>query len=130
MGSPFLGRAGLAVAVGLAVITGLARAQDPIPVSKSAAAPIVGAPPYTNYAPTPEVQASTSWLHAHLNRQGHHCASNVGSLGCGSWRADCIFAFGSCRAFFGEPCFPDSASSHQGLGAGNQAQGAGGCGCR
>jgi hypothetical protein len=130
MGSRYLGHRLLAVAIGLAVMSGLARAQEPIPVTKSAAAPTVGTPPYTNYAPPIQEQPSSSWLHAHLNRQGHHCAATVGSYGCGSWRADCVFAFGSCRAFFGEPCFPEGPLNHQGQGAGYQADGRGSCGCR
>jgi len=31
--------------------------------------------------------------------QGHH-----NDFGCTSWKADGVFAFGSCRAFWGEPC--------------------------
>jgi hypothetical protein len=32
------------------------------------------------------------------------CWTHHNDLGCGSFKADCAFIFGSCRTFFGEPC--------------------------
>jgi hypothetical protein len=130
MRSRSLGRGLLAVAVGLAVVTGLARAQDPPPAAPSNPSGTYGASPYYTAPPPAPEEASNSWLHTHLNRFGHHCAATVNSYGCGSWKADCTFAFGSCRAFFGEPCYPDNTPAHQGLGTVYQTQSRGGCGCR
>lgn len=45
-----------------------------------------------------------------LQRLCHRC-SNIGcqahhnDFGCGSWKSDAVFIFGSCRAFWGDPCF-------------------------
>ena len=49
------------------------------------------------------------------NEKGYHCQSHIDWYGCGSWRAQCEFVFGSCRRFFAEPCLP--AAPH-GFGAG------------
>jgi hypothetical protein len=129
MGFHFHGRGLLALFAGL-VISGAASAQDPVTVTKPGAAAAVGTSPYATYAPVTQQPASSSWFHAHLNREGHHCASNVGYYGCGSCRADCIFVFGSCRAFFGEPCFPEGGLGQRGQASGYNADGRGSCGCR
>ena len=34
-----------------------------------------------------------------------YCAAHHNSVGCGSLKADYMFIFGSCRQFYGEPCF-------------------------
>jgi hypothetical protein len=129
MNSCSLGRGFLAAAVGLAIVTGLARAQDPFPASNSSPSGSYGAAPYATGTP-PAQDPSASWFQTHLNGHGYHCAATVRSYGCGSCKADCTFAFGSCRAFFGEPCYPDNSPAHQGFASGYQAQGRGGCGCR
>jgi hypothetical protein len=62
------------------------------------------------------------------------CWTTHNSPGCGSLKAECVFIFGSCRAFYGEPCikrpppppFPTGYNYGYGYGAG---QGSGGCGC-
>lgn len=45
-----------------------------------------------------------------LDKGGHQdqdcgCWANVNSMGCGSLHSECAFIFGSCRTFYGEPCF-------------------------
>jgi hypothetical protein len=42
----------------------------------------------------------------HMNQKGYCCDSHHDWYGCGGWRAQCAFMFGSCRTFFGEPCLP------------------------
>ncbi len=32
------------------------------------------------------------------------CYAHHNDLGCGSFATDCVFIFGSCRAFYGQPC--------------------------
>src|SRR5438067_1286407 len=40
------------------------------------------------------------------NKYGVGCNATHDSFGCGSAQAQLTFIFGSCRAFFGEPCEP------------------------
>jgi hypothetical protein len=54
-----------------------------------------------------------------------YCVGHHNSLGCGSLKADCVFIFGSCRLFYGEPCFkgpnpypPHHMLLHKGKGEG------------
>jgi hypothetical protein len=35
------------------------------------------------------------------------CWASLGSPGCGSLKSECIFLFGSCRQFFGQPCLKE-----------------------
>jgi hypothetical protein len=69
-----------------------------------------------------------------LRRFGLACWASVNSTGCGSLKSECTFIFGSCRAFYGEPCLardpipPGAPGSDPrrstGTGSGS------GCGCR
>jgi hypothetical protein len=34
------------------------------------------------------------------------CWTTHNTLGCGNLQSECVFIFGSCRAFYGEPCLP------------------------
>lgn len=45
-----------------------------------------------------------------FNRAGVCCQNNYNGA-CSSLAAECRFVFGSCRAFFGEPCVPNSPRS-------------------
>jgi hypothetical protein len=39
-------------------------------------------------------------------KPSHECYTHHNSdFKCGSWRSETTFIFGSCRAFFGDPCF-------------------------
>jgi hypothetical protein len=51
------------------------------------------------------IHAVHSWCKSCLNRHGVACWSHHNTLGCGSCKSECTFIFGSCRAFYGEPCF-------------------------
>ena len=42
-----------------------------------------------------------------LNRHGLACASDFNQLGCGNLHSELAFIFGSCRTFFGQPCYPN-----------------------
>jgi hypothetical protein len=56
-----------------------------------------------------------TWLH----NLTHRCWTTHNRFGCGTLQSECTFIFGSCRAFYGQPCLrgpPDS-------------EGAGSCGC-
>jgi len=116
-------RACLAAAVGLCVVTGLARAQDDPPTATQVAPPVVTG---TELAPdAAKPQTNPGWFQARLQRHGMGCWAHVNSMGCGSLKQECTFIFGSCRQFFGEPCLqppPDDPYS--------QWRGRGGCGCR
>jgi hypothetical protein len=45
-------------------------------------------------------------LHRLLQRHNLACWSHHNNLECGSFKSECTFIFGSCRAFFGERCNP------------------------
>jgi hypothetical protein len=124
-------RAVLALGVGLAVITGLVRAQEPRPLpapggtAPSAPAPTMAVTADTSLDSLPHAPAKHSRLHDCLHRHGLHCTSNERGLGCGSWKSDCKFVFGSCREFFGEECIPQPPSDHRIFDHGK-----GSCGCQ
>ena len=95
-------RAVLASVLGLGVLAGLVRADGH------------GQPPYYRYAyPYQPVELLTAPqpTKRHLfsnHRERVHpwsCWTHHNDLGCGSLKADCAFIFGSCRTFFGEPCY-------------------------
>ena len=80
-----------------------------------AQAPTAPVPPVSARAPccaahdsigadeTPEPAPKTR-LQQTLNRCGLGCWTTHNVPGCGSLRSELTFVFGSCRAFFGEPC--------------------------
>lgn len=44
-----------------------------------------------------------------LNAHGYWCTSDPRDMGCGNWRTQNLFVFGSCRTFFDESCNPHPA---------------------
>src|SRR5437764_10611869 len=123
----WLRRAFLAVAVGSSIVSGLARAQE-VPPSPNYGIPppVYAGAPYPDGAALAPDRSSTNCVRAYMQRHGLGCAATVSSFGCGSWKADCTFAFGSCRDFWSEPCFPPDPSSHGGHGGSGRES----CGCR
>jgi len=87
----------------------LAPAQPTVAASQQAGsangwvpAPAVVASPAAAEAPAGSVRrrpVSDWWRN---DRPG--CWSHHNYFGCGSLKSECTFIFGSCRAFFGEPC--------------------------
>jgi hypothetical protein len=61
------------------------------------------------------------------------CWASHLDYGCGSCKSDCTFVFGSCRAFFAQPCYkrppPTAAELYYGLPAGSYGGSTGGRGC-
>ncbi len=118
---PFI-RAALAALVGLGMTIGLARAQQP--AQQPAPPPAVNTEPwavidYGGGAPPPPPPALSDevppfprkgpvrdWFHDCMHKQGVGCWSHHNYYGCSSWKSEATFVFGSCRAFFGEPCLP------------------------
>ncbi len=119
-------RALLAFIVGASVWVGLVRAQEPpgpiqpVPTVPYAAqqpqppsVPVPATPPPFIVEFHPQFQGPV-WVPPDLlvdqglvpQRRPLCCYATINSLGCGSWKADCTFAFGSCRKFYGEPCYP------------------------
>jgi hypothetical protein len=85
------------------------------------------------YGPQP-AETPHPVLHG-LNPLNWGCASNHNTMGCGSLRSEITFIFGSCRAFYGEPCFKDPAVPPLPPGAAGAAGAAGAgqgsdCRCR
>ncbi len=122
-------RAILALVIGLGVVAGLVRGQDPrpMPLANGSIPPAAPQPVFisqnsqaSSYA---QVQSEHPRILEHLNRHGLHCFATLGSLGCGSCKSECQFIFGSCHTFFGEPCLPDAG---HGYGANGRARS--GCG--
>jgi hypothetical protein len=60
-------------------------------------------------------------LHGWLNRCGYGCAQELDWYGCGGWRQQNLFVFGSCRTFFAEPCIPKGPKD-RGAGPGHWAR--------
>src|SRR5262249_9634087 len=99
-------------------------------------APATGAGTFTtaeNYVYEPQRSRP---IHNALHRMGLGCWTTFNTFGCGSLHADALFVFGSCRQFFGEPCFsrapeaPLPPGYQQGNGNGNGHGGAQrGCAC-
>lgn len=61
--------------------------------------PYVAAP----RTPPPPARHAVNYL---FNMHGMGCQSNAPWGACGSYHYDMRFIFGSCRDFFGEPCYP------------------------
>src|SRR5262249_14357845 len=123
-------RALLATLLGLGVAAGLARAEQPPPVPGPAPVdpPIIEAyppPGVPMMLPEPDVDmgaaagAETPGRRHFLNARNHkqmdcphrhivnppwYCWASHNSIGCGSFKSECTFLFGSCRAFYAEPC--------------------------
>jgi hypothetical protein len=86
MSDGILGRGVFALVIGLGVMAGLARADEPAPV-KEKSYPVRGF------------------------FQRFRCAVKEDTISCNSWRSECRFVFGSCKDFFGDPC-PDRMMSY------------------
>jgi hypothetical protein len=121
-------RAALAVLVGMGATAGLTHAQQPAPAPAPGKEPWAvieygaGAPLSPDAAPTTEAPGAPrrpvlDWLHSRprpivdhvhdcMHAKGVGCWSHHNAYLCGSWKSECTFVFGSCRAFFGEPCLP------------------------
>jgi hypothetical protein len=111
-------RAMLTALCGLGLTAGMARGQAVRVVPEAAppaGAEVVydGAPNAGVVMPAPEMPGADHdvvpghfpWLRQHFMSKGVACWTSHNSPGCGSLKADCTFIFGSCRQFFGEPCF-------------------------
>jgi hypothetical protein len=55
------------------------------------------------------------------------CKTTHNSLGCSSLKSECTFIFGSCRSFFGEPCYKGKQPPPGSTGAAPSGQT--GCNC-
>jgi hypothetical protein len=100
---------GMALALGLGVVAGRAQAQlpgQPIPPSPYAGPAVVDPgwfAPSLGKVCSPLVVAGERCDNC-LNRHGFNCYSLHTFPTCSSVRSEFIFIFGSCRAFYGEPC--------------------------
>jgi hypothetical protein len=94
--------------------------------------PYIGEPPYRL---TTKVVVPTDPLNPQPKKRFGCWATHFGD-GCGSFRSDMVFIFGSCRSFYGEGCRKDPPSIYQpGYGpagyvpGGAAGVGGGGCNC-
>jgi hypothetical protein len=105
------------------------------PPSAFATAPATGAGDFSTaenniYEPVPGRPIRNAF-----HRMGVCCWTHFNTFGCGSLHADWLFVFGSCRQFFGEPCYrgppepPLPPGYRQGQGDG-QGDGQRGCACQ
>lgn len=96
------------VGVGVAIAPGMSRAEEP----RLAPEPIFSNPAPVLAVPGPamapnaseEAPARRGPLTRCLNKVGLACWSHHNSLGCSSLKSECVFIFGDCRSFYGEPC--------------------------
>jgi hypothetical protein len=92
-------RAVLSAAIGLGVLAGLSRGQEPV----------------TNILPRAEIpeylSAPRSRLQQWWYRHPGHCWAHPNALMCGNGKDDLVFIFGSCRQFYGEPCLKNPPPS-------------------
>lgn len=112
-------RALLATVLGLSGLAGWTRAGDdgvrivPTPL----AAPIPSASTYVGASVAVSAEAGDSArrqsfcerIREKWSNHPFHCYTTHHELGCGSLRSEKVFIFGSCREFFGEPCYPRPA---------------------
>lgn len=89
----WLVRVVLSVTIGLGVLAGLARAQEPPPVLLMPNSEI------PEYLATPRTRLQAWWA----SLPGH-CWSHPNAYLAGNCKSSVMFAFGSSRQFFGEPC--------------------------
>jgi len=89
-------------------------APPPFLASNARAMPVGDAAP----APVPESGASVDGTPARrhpvcdwLRALKPACWSHHNYFGCGNCKSECTFIFGSCRAFYGEPCLRGPQSS-------------------
>jgi hypothetical protein len=117
-----------AVLLGLGMIAGISRADDARPMPSGPAAPPVmeqtapvQGPAFSSgdvilpeAAPVGDDPGRPHSFGERLKAHIHKClAANVplfcwahhNGLGCGNIKSECNFIFGSCRTFYGEPCF-------------------------
>jgi hypothetical protein len=113
-------RIGLSFIVALGCWIGKIQAQEPPP--NPAPAVVASNGSYGPAAGAAEGGRLNAWLH----RQGYCCGSHLDWYGCGGIRSQCLFVWGSCRTFFGEPCLPKSLDQ-QGHGGINGGSCPGGC---
>ena len=140
----------LAVVLGLGITEGWAGADDlrltPTPVPSTG--PVLEQPiaPEVPFNPGDAVvppgppdgaakhrsirQCVSDYLHANIPIL---CRASRNGLGCGNFVSEFQFLFGSCRTFYGEPCFtrpqPSPVPAGYGFGNGGQAE-SGKCPCR
>jgi hypothetical protein len=101
----------------MAVVLGLA-AFSPVQADGIPAAQ-VGTPPYglITHVTVPADPANPGQRERRIG-----CWATHFKFGCGSFRSDSVFIFGSCRAFFGEACMKGPPSIYpQGYGPGGAA---------
>ena len=99
--APRMLRLGLSFIVGLGCWFGRVEAQTPAGPETAQAPSAAPAAPVAPMSSRPD-----GALRDHFNRHGYLCGQHLDWYGCGGWRAQTTFAFGSCRTFFGEPCLP------------------------
>lgn len=122
-------RAVLAMALGLGVTAGLMRADEALPLPNPVAppspaihypAPLVEPAPYSSdvVLPPRRVVGQGPIEPSSLRERARACATRYltatvpafcwahhNSPGCGNFYSEFNFIFGSCRTFYGEPCF-------------------------
>ncbi|HXG08884.1 MAG TPA: hypothetical protein VNK04_03775, partial [Gemmataceae bacterium] len=96
-------------------------------------------PPHGPLAPPPELPSYPTghwWRFHDWHQPPTGCWAHHNLPRCGNLKAECTFIFGSCRAFYGEPCLkgrpllpPVPVSSLRVPGFGPGEVGMGGCAC-
>jgi hypothetical protein len=108
----WLGHGGLAVLVSVGIQAAALRAQDretlpsPTPPASYAVEPAVVAPPHGGDWVSVEAPRDPHEWHGPVCTwlRGLGCWSHHNCHCCGNLRSEYTFIFGSCKAFYGEPC--------------------------
>jgi hypothetical protein len=125
-------RAVLAAVLGLGVWAGLARAQDSVIIAPPPGPPPPPTGPWVGEEtpPAPMKKRPAPLMDVLHLRCPRGCYANFNDYTCSSLKSECAYIFGSCRIFFGEPCFTGAPPSLLPGGVGGVGAPAGGCGCR
>lgn len=111
-------RALLPSVCGLGLLAGVAGAQEPPPYMPGLAPGPGPATPnqYPGHLPAslhppekpkhfPLAARAFGWATRQVHNCPGDCAAHHNDLGCSSLQSECKFILGSCRTYFGEPCF-------------------------
>lgn len=99
-------RLGMSLALAWGCCGVLLAQEPPVIVEHQGMVEAAPAPRGIRLAAWPLGQRSDPSLREKINQRGYCCDSHIDWYGCGGFRAQMQFVFGSCRTFFSEPCLP------------------------
>jgi hypothetical protein len=112
----------LAALIGLGTLAGFVRADDGKTPGATLPPPRAVVGDQEGIVVTPQLEGQSAGAEAqqhpfgqgikdYFQKHGWCCYSSHNSFTCGTLKSECIFIFGSCRDFFGEPCLKGPPAS-------------------